>query len=82
MVYGGECFGGNEKGISGANGNFGAGGKREAIGDISHAGDLLISGPDLFSAYLSVELEKESGVNVFGEIDAVYLGLGVKNAPK
>ena len=51
--FSGKCVGGNEKGIIGANQNYGAKIKRDFGGMvISHGGDLLISGADALIAYM------------------------------
>ena len=47
-----KCIGCNEKGFPQADHDFGTDGNGEVVGMlISHAGDLLISGPDAFIAY-------------------------------
>ena len=78
-----KCAGGNGKWIFETDGNFGTGEKGSGVAGmfISHVGELLISGYDLFISRTSEILESEFGVNVFEEIESIYLGMGVEKVP-
>ena len=53
VCFRGKCIGDNEKGISGANQNFGTKTKSDVVGMlIPHVEDLLISGADAFISYI------------------------------
>ena len=77
----GKHIGEYAKCISEANKDYGTDGKRDVVRMlISHVGDLLISGPDSFIAYLSGKLEHEYGVKVVEGGGATYLVVGIKKA--
>ena len=73
---------GNEKGVFEANQKFGAKTKRAVAGMlISQVGDLLNSGTDAFTSYISGRLENEYCVELFEGYESLYLGTKIKKAP-
>ena len=67
-----------DKGILKVSGNFEATEQRKALGIIAiHVDDLLISGGDVFTAYISKRMKGKFGVGSYEGNKATYLGMGI-----